>query len=234
MKVAYLRVSSTSQSLEIQREAVSKLNIQKIFEEKVSGTSTKGRDKLKECLDFVREGDELVITRIDRLARSVLDLQLIVKELNDKGVILTATEQPISTKDATSKCFLDMLGVFAELETNLRKERQMEGIAKAKAKGVYKGGKKKINVEEIIRLKAEGYGATKIAKELNIHRDSVYRLLKKWSIKYNSFLAVELSGSGAMQPLISKRKRQQEIFTQMPQLSLQRQLSKKKSTHMPL
>ncbi len=179
MKVAYLRVSSTSQSLEIQREAVSKLNIQKIFEEKVSGTSTKGRDKLKECLDFVREGDELVITRIDRLARSVLDLQLIVKELNDKGVILTATEQPISTKDATSKCFLDMLGVFAELETNLRKERQMEGIAKAKAKGVYKGGKKKINVEEIIRLKAEGYGATKIAKELNIHRDSVYRLLKK-------------------------------------------------------
>ena len=179
MKVAYLRVSSTSQSLEIQREAVSKLNIQKIFEEKVSGTSTKGRDKLKECLDFVREGDELVITRIDRLARSVLDLQLIVKELNDKGVILTATEQPISTKDATSKCFLDMLGVFAELETNLRKERQMEGIAKAKAKGVYKGGKKKINVEEIKRLKAEGYGATKIAKELNIHRDSVYRLLKK-------------------------------------------------------
>ena len=179
MKVAYLRVSSTSKSLEIQREAVSKLNIQKIFEEKVSGTSTQGRDKLKECLDFVREGDELVITRIDRLARSVLDLQLIVKELNDKGVILTATEQPISTKDATSKCFLDMLGVFAELETNLRKERQMEGIAKAKAKGVYKGGKKKINVEEIIRLKAEGYGATKIAKELNIHRDSVYRLLKK-------------------------------------------------------
>ena len=179
MKVAYLRVSSSSQSLEIQREAVSKLNIQKIFEEKVSGTSTQGRDKLKECLDFVREGDELVITRIDRLARSVLDLQLIVKELNDKGVILTATEQPISTKDATSKCFLDMLGVFAELETNLRKERQMEGIAKAKAKGVYKGGKKKINVEEIIRLKAEGYGATKIAKELNIHRDSVYRLLKK-------------------------------------------------------
>ena len=179
MKVAYLRVSSSSQSLEVQRDMVSKLNIQKTFEEKVSGTSTQGRDKLKECLDFVREGDELVITRIDRLARSVLDLQLIVKELNDKGVTLTATEQPISTKDATSKCFLDMLGVFAELETNLRKERQLEGIAKAKANGVYKGGKKKINVDEIIRLKAEGYGATKIAKELNIHRDSVYRLLKK-------------------------------------------------------
>ena len=179
MKISYIRVSSSSQSLDVQREAVQNYGVTKIFEEKVSGTSTQGRDQLKECLEFVREGDELVITRIDRLARSVLDLQLIVKELNEKGVTLTATEQPISTKDATSKCFLDMLGVFAELETNIRKERQMEGIAKAKAKGVYKGGKKKIDVAEIRRLKNEGLGATKIARELNIHRDSVYRLLKK-------------------------------------------------------
>ena len=179
MKVSYIRVSSTSQSLEVQRDAVKSVGVEKIFEEKVSATSTQGRDKLRECLDFVREGDELVITRIDRLARSVLDLQLIIKELTDKGVSLTATEQPISTKDATSKCFLDMLGVFAELETNLRKERQLEGIAKAKEKGVYKGGKSKIDVERIKTLKKEGMGATKTAKELNIHRDSVYRLLKK-------------------------------------------------------
>ena len=179
MKVSYIRVSSTSQSLEVQRDAVKSVGVQKIFEEKVSATSTQGRDKLRECLDFVREGDELVITRIDRLARSVLDLQLIIKELTDKGVSLTATEQPISTKDATSKCFLDMLGVFAELETNLSKERQLEGIAKAKEKGVYKGGKSKIDVERIKTLKKEGMGATKIARELNIHRDSVYRLLKR-------------------------------------------------------
>ena len=179
MKVAYIRVSSTSQSLDVQRDAVQKQNVERIFEEKVSGTSTQGREKLRECLDFVREGDELVITRIDRLARSVLDLQLIIKELTAKGVTLTATEQPISTKDATSKCFLDMLGVFAELETNLRKERQMEGIAKAKEKGVYKGGQSRIDVEQIIRLKKEGLGATKIARQMNIHRDSVYRLLKK-------------------------------------------------------
>ena len=178
MKVAYLRVSSTSQSLEVQRDAVKKLNIEKIFEEKVSGTSTQGRVKLRECLEFVREGDELVITRIDRLARSVLDLQLIIKELTEKGVSLTATEQPISTKDATSKCFLDMLGVFAELETNLRKERQLEGIAKAKEKGVYKGGRSKIDVEQVKKLKGEGLGATAIAKRMGIHRDSVYRLLK--------------------------------------------------------
>ena len=179
MKVSYIRVSSSSQSLDVQREAVENYGATKIFQEKVSGTSTQGREQLKECLEFVREGDELVITRIDRLARSVLDLQLIVKELNDKGVNLTATEQPISTKDATSKCFLDMLGVFAELETNLRKERQLEGISKAKAKGVYKGGKSKINIDEIIKLKGEGLGATAIAKKMNIHRDSIYRLLKK-------------------------------------------------------
>ena len=179
MKVAYIRVSSTSQSLEVQRDAVLKVEVKKIFEEKVSGTSTQGRDKLRECLDFVREGDELVITRIDRLARSVLDLQLIIKELTDKGVALSATEQPISTKDATSKCFLDMLGVFAELETNLRKERQLEGIAKAKEKGVYKGGRSKIDIEQIKKLKEEGLGPSAIAKQMNIHRDSVYRLLKK-------------------------------------------------------
>ena len=109
----------------------------------------------------------------------ILDLQFIVKELTEKGVTISATKQPISTKDATSKCFLDMLGVFAELETNLRKEKQLEGIAKAKAKGVYKGGQTKIDVEQIKKLKGEGLGATAIAKQLNIHRDSVYRLLKK-------------------------------------------------------
>ena len=179
MKVSYIRVSSSGQSLEVQKDAVKKYGVEKIFEEKVSGTSTQGRTKLKECLEFVRQGDELVITRIDRLARSVLDLQLIVKELTDKGVTLTATEQPISTKDATSKCFLDMLGVFAELETNLRKERQLEGIQRAKEKGVYKGGKQIIDVEKIKALKSEGLGATAIAKQVGCHRDSVYRLLKQ-------------------------------------------------------
>ena len=179
MKVGYARVSSSGQDLEVQLDALKKRGCEKIFKEKVSGTSTQGREKLRECLDFVREGDELVFTRVDRVARSILDLQLIVKELTEKGVTITATEQPISTKDATSKCFLDMLGVFAEFETNLRAERQLEGIAKAKERGVYTGRKAKIDVEKIKKLKAEGMGATAIAKKLKIHRDSVYRLLKE-------------------------------------------------------
>ena len=178
MKVGYARVSSSGQSLDVQVDTLKNSGCEKIFQEKVSGTSTQGRDKLRECLDFVREGDEVVFTRVDHVARSVLDLQLIVKELTDKKVTITSTEQPISTKDATSKCFLDMLGVFAELETNLRKERQMEGISRAKTKGIYKGRKSNINVEKIKSLKDEGMAATAIARELGIHRDSVYRLLK--------------------------------------------------------
>jgi DNA invertase Pin-like site-specific DNA recombinase len=129
-------------------------------------------------LEFLREGDELVFTRVDRLARSVLDLQLIVKELADKNVELSATEQPISTKDATSKCFLDMLSVFAELESNLRKERVREGVLRAKERGVYTGRKATIDVGKVKELKQIGLGASAIAKEMGIHRDSVYRVLR--------------------------------------------------------
>ena len=177
MKVAYIRVSSSSQSLELQREAVQKENVDKIFEEKVSGTSTQGRDKLREMLEFVREGDSVYITRTDRLARSILDLQLIVKELTDKGVGLVATEQPISTKDATSRCFLDMLSVFSSFETNLRAERQMDGIKANKHK--FKGRGITIDAMQVQLLKAKGMGATAIAKEMGIDRTSVYRVLKR-------------------------------------------------------
>jgi len=124
----------------------------------------------------------LVVTRIDRLARSIADLQDIVRALKARGAVLKATEQPIDTSTAAGKCFLDMLGVFAEFETNLRRERQLEGIAKAKAAGVYKGRPATIDVDEIGRLKAEGLGASEIAKRLGIGRASVYRAFKAPSI----------------------------------------------------
>ena len=177
MKVGYARVSSVSQNLDSQLKSLNEYGCEKIFQEKVSGTSTQGRDKLKQCLEFVREGDEFVITRIDRCSRSILDLQLIVKQLKEKGVTISATEQPISNKDATGKCFMDMLGVFGEFETNLRRERQMEGIAKAKERGVYKGRKPSVDVEKVRELKARGMGASAIAKEMGIGRASVYRAL---------------------------------------------------------
>ena len=178
MKYGYARVSSSGQDLTVQLDALKSAGCETIRQEKVSGTSTQGRDELNTLLEFMREGDELVITRIDRLARSVRDLQNIVYDLNERGINISATEQPVDTKTSVGKCFLDMLSVFSEFETNLRKERQMEGIARAKNKGVYKGRKSNINVEKIKSLKDEGLGATAIAKTLGIHRDSVYRLLK--------------------------------------------------------
>ena len=128
-------------------------------------------------LEFLRDGDELVVTRVDRLARSVLDLQTIVRDIKSKGVHLRATEQPIDTSTPAGKCFLDMLGVFAEFETNLRRERQMEGIAKAKERGVYKGRKPSVDKTQIIELHKSGMGATAITKELNISRATVYRAI---------------------------------------------------------
>jgi DNA invertase Pin-like site-specific DNA recombinase len=120
-------------------------------------------------LGFMREGDTLMITRIDRLARSMKDLQDIVHELKAKGIALKATEQPVDTSTAAGKASLDMLGVFAEFETNIRRERQVEGIAKAKAQGVYKGRKPSVDREEVARFRAEGFNPTQIAKKLNIN-----------------------------------------------------------------
>ena len=179
MKIGYARVSSEDQCLDSQLESLKNYGVEKIFMEKVSGTSTKGRDELKRCIEFVREGDEFVITRIDRACRNILDLQLIVNQLQDKGVSLTATEQPISNRDATGKCFMDMLGVFAEFETNLRRERQMEGIKIAKEKGKFKGKQASIDVNRINTLRDEGINPTEIARQMNISRGSVYRLMKR-------------------------------------------------------
>ena len=173
----YARVSTTDQDLSIQTEALKTAGCDVIRSEKVSGTSRNGREELERLMEFIREGDTLLVTRIDRLARSIGDLQDILRSLKAKGAALKATEQPIDTTTAAGKCFLDMLGVFAEFETNLRRERQMEGIAKAKAKGVYKGRKPSIDSAEVARLREDGLGASEIAKKLGIGRASVYRVL---------------------------------------------------------
>jgi DNA invertase Pin-like site-specific DNA recombinase len=134
--IGYARVSTTDQDLEIQIAALKREGCGTIRSEKRSGTTTEGREELRTVLDFLREGDVLMVTRIDRLARSIGDLQDIVRAVRARGASLKAT---IDTGTAAGKCFLDMLGVFAEFETNLRRERQLEGIAKAKAAGAYKG-----------------------------------------------------------------------------------------------
>jgi DNA invertase Pin-like site-specific DNA recombinase len=140
--IGYARVSTTDQNLEIQEAALEAAGCEVIRSEKRSGSSTAGRAELETILDFLRSGDVLMVTRIDRLARSIGDLQDIVRAVKAKGAALKATEQPIDTSTAAGKAFLDMLGVFAEFETNLRKERQLEGIAKAKEAGVTRGAQR--------------------------------------------------------------------------------------------
>ena len=176
--IGYARVSTTDQNLEIQIAALKAAGCDVIRSEKRSGTSTTGRAELQTVLDFLRKGDCLMVTRIDRLARSIGDLQDIVRAVKAKGASLKATEQPIDTTSAAGKAFLDMLGVFAEFETNLRKERQTEGIAKAKAAGVYKGRPPSIDAVKVRELKQKGLGASQIAKALKIGRASVYRALE--------------------------------------------------------
>jgi DNA invertase Pin-like site-specific DNA recombinase len=175
--MGYARVSTTDQNLEIQEAALKAAGCDVIRSEKRPGTSTNGRDELRTVLEFLRKGDVLMVTRIDRLARSIGDLQDIVRAVKAKGASLKATEQPIDTSTAAGKAFLDMLGVFAEFETNLRKERQLEGIAKAKAAGVYKGRKPSVDAAQVRALKKEGMGPSAIAETLGIGRASVYRAL---------------------------------------------------------
>lgn len=174
----YARVSTGDQDLSLQEAALRAAGCQVIRSEKKTGTQREGRAELDLLLQFLRPGDTLVITRIDRLARSLKDLQDLVHELKAKGVTLKATEQPVDTSTAAGKAFFDMLGVFAEFETNLRRERQMEGIAAAKERGVYKGRKPRIDPEEVRRLYAEEkLSPSAIAKRLRIARSSVYRFL---------------------------------------------------------
>lgn len=177
--IGYARVSTADQDVSIQKAALIAAGCTTVRSEKRSGTTRTGRAELETILDFLREGDVLMVTRIDRLARSIGDLQDIVRAVRAKGAALKATEQPIDTATAAGKAFLDMLGVFAEFETNLRKERQLEGIAKAKAEGVYKGRKPSINAASVRDLKAQGVGPSEIAKRLNIGRASVYRVLSE-------------------------------------------------------
>jgi DNA invertase Pin-like site-specific DNA recombinase len=176
--IGYARVSTTDQDLSIQETALKAAGCEVIRAEKRSGTTTKGRDELRTVLDFLRKGDVLIVTRVDRLARSIGDLQDIVRIIRERGAALKATEQPIDTSTAAGKCFLAMLGVFAEFETNLRRERQLEGIAKAKAAGVYKGRPASIDAARVRELKMQGMGPTAIAKALKIGRASVYRVLE--------------------------------------------------------
>lgn len=177
--VGYRRVSTLDQSLERQELG----EVEKVFEEKLSGASASDRPALQEMLGWVREGDVVVVHSIDRLARNLQDLLSIVTTLNNKGVSIRFIKDnltfPPEGHDGAAKLYLSILGAVAEFERSIIKQRQREGIEKAKAKGVYKGRKPTIDKDRILALRDEGLSTYKIAEEMGISRMSVHRALSK-------------------------------------------------------
>ena len=178
MKVGYRRVSTVEQKFD--RQELGELD--KLFEEKVSGSNAE-RLALNEMIDFVRQDDEVVVYSIDRLARNLRDLQSIIQKLNDKGATIHFLSERLtfsaSSDDAFAKLQLQMMGAFAEFERNIIRKRQAEGIAKAKAKGVYAKRGATINKESVKQLQANGLTITAIAREMDISRMSIYRINKQ-------------------------------------------------------
>ena len=179
MRVGYARVSTVGQSLEVQHEQLKEAGCEKVFAEKRSGRTAKDRPQLQEAIDYVRDGDVLLVTRLDRLARSVGDLSGIINQLTAKGVGFLCLQQgAIDTTRSDGKLLLNILASFAEFEADIRKERQRDGIEKAKERGAYKGRPPKMDKDRIRELHAEGVRPVDIARQLKIARASVYRALK--------------------------------------------------------
>jgi DNA invertase Pin-like site-specific DNA recombinase len=172
--IGYARAGSVGQPIETQERLLEEAGCARIFSEKGGG---KERGQLAATLDFVRNGDVLVVTRLDRLGRSPIELLDILVRLAANGVGFRALQQRVVDTTLNGALVLDLLAAFTEFETRLRRERQADGIAKAKAAGVYKGRPRTIDAGRIVALRAEGIGAAEIARRLNICRASVSRAL---------------------------------------------------------
>ncbi|MDB5660879.1 MAG: integration/recombination/inversion protein [Cypionkella sp.] len=177
MKIFYRRVSSASQTFDRQDSG----DCDKVFEEKISGSQATNRPALQEMISFSREGDEVVVLSIDRLARDLRDLQAIVTTLTTKGVTVSFQMEKLTFSNAAtdplSTLQLQLMGAFAEFERAIIRKRQQEGIAIAKSKGVYKGRPPTIEKSKVVELRQSGMQPTKIAREMKISRASVYRAL---------------------------------------------------------
>jgi DNA invertase Pin-like site-specific DNA recombinase len=180
MLIGYARTSTTEQvaGLEAQQRELTQAGCEKLFVEQLSSVATK-RPQLDIALEFAREGDEFVVAKPDRLARSLEDLLAIERRLRTKGVSLSVLSMGLNTGDATGRLLLQVMGAIAEFERTLMLERQREGVAKAKAEGKYKGRAPTAQVKaaEVVRLRGDGVKPTEIAKRLSIGRASVYRIL---------------------------------------------------------
>lgn len=176
-RIGYARVSTLDQDLEIQQQRLTAEGCQIVRCEKVSGASRHGRTELATIIEFLREGDELIVTRLDRLGRDTRDVLNIVHDCEQRGAYVTVIEPLVSTKGEMGKVILTVLGMVAQMERRFIKERQLEGIARAKALGTYKGGKTRINRELIRTLHQQGIRSAEIARQAGCSRMQVYRIL---------------------------------------------------------
>ena len=178
--IGYGRVSTTGQDLAVQLEKLENAGCDKVFKEKRSGVDA-GRPELKRCLEYLREGDTLLVTKIDRLARSTSDLYRIVSLLAERGVAFKVLDDPsIDTTSRTGKLVMGILALIAEFENDIRRERQMDGIAKAKDRGVKFGRKPELTQErisQIKKLRKAGTTVPEIMRRMSLSRASVYRAL---------------------------------------------------------
>lgn len=179
MKIGYARVSSHGQSLDTQLDKLATFGCERVFEEKASGASRTGRTAVNDALEFCREGDALVVTKLDRLARSMFDLQQIAHTLERKKVDFIVLDQQIDTTTPAGRLTFHLLGAVAEFERDLIAERRNEGIAKAKARGVKFGRREKLTPEQIEDLRA-AYSAGEVRPALmqrfGISKSTFYRL----------------------------------------------------------
>jgi DNA invertase Pin-like site-specific DNA recombinase len=171
-------VSAADQNMNAQIDELKRAGCDVIRSEKASGRSLKARDEFELLLTFLRPGDELWVTRIDRFARSLKDLCDTVERLKNLGVALRATQQPIDYSTPAGSAFLSMLGVFAQFEVDIRKDSQMAGIRRAIADGKYKQGRPKKAVDRIAAIELEAkIGASAAARQLGVSRATLYRTL---------------------------------------------------------
>ena len=185
--VGYARVSSIDQNLDIQVSALQAAGCSKIFKEKLSGVHI-GRPEYQNCIEYLRNGDILTITRIDRLARNAAELLRLLEQFQQEGIGLRVLEQDIDTTTTTGKAFFQMLAIFAEFETNLRRERQMEGILKAKQKGKSHGRPRKLSdsqIQYLGSLRASGLSMDKIAAKMQISKGLVHKTLQQLKASEN-------------------------------------------------
>jgi DNA invertase Pin-like site-specific DNA recombinase len=176
-KVGYARVSASDQDLALQQAKLKAEGCEIVRAEKVSGASRDGRDELKTIIAFLRPGDELIVTRLDRLGRDTRDVLNIVHDCEQRGAFVTILDPHVSTRGEMGHIVLTVLGMVAQMERRFIRERQREGIERAKANGVYKGGKRRIDREAVVEMHGDGMKPSQIAAELNCSRMQVYRIL---------------------------------------------------------